>query len=140
MANDLGKRVETAVEAVIVASLAEEQVVTFGETEEAGKNCIAVKADRQAEDPPGTGIFPVAVTVTAQGPQDHTVIDALEDIFSGSYDLASSLATEGSGSFVVPSGNAVDISSGSKTGSGLDAVYTYSFTLWCQTQEINDLA
>lgn len=138
MANDLGKRIEAAVEALIAASLPEEQVVTFGETEKAGKNCIAVRADRVAEDPPGTGVFSLDVSVTTQGPQDHSVIDALEDIFSGSYYLASRLTTEGSGSFVVPGGNSVNITSGTKTGSGLDSVYTYTFEVWAQTQEIHD--
>ena len=140
MAAPLAKRLETAIVSLIETALPSAQVVQFGDGEKAEKDYIAVRAVRVAEDPVGSGMFSHDVTVTAHGQHADQTLDTLEEVFDNAYEFSTALATEGTGQFVMPQGQAVDLDGGTKTGAGLDETFTYTFGVWAQTKEISDAA
>lgn len=140
MAKPLAQRIEEATEAVIAAVLTDAQTLHFGELEEAGKDYILVRAVRVAEDPPTSGIFAHDVNVIAHGNFSDSEIDQLEELLNNANELAGALRTQGSGSFVMPQGQAVEIDGNTKSGQQLDEELQYNFGIWAQTQEVSDAA
>lgn len=140
MAKPLNTRIEDAVKLIIETQLESEQVLTFGEKTEAEAAYTSVRAVSAGEDPPGSGIFVFDVTVIMHG--DHSDEDAfdLETIFNNSFALASALRVAGSGSFVMPKGEAVEVEESTRSGVGLDTETNFTFGLWAQTKEVSDAA
>lgn len=139
MAKTLALRIEEATETVVSAVLSS-QVLTFGETTEAEKNYILVRAVRTGEDPPTSGIFNHDVNVIVHGNYSDSDLHDLEELMNNGNELASALRTAGDGQFVMPQGTAVEIDGNTKSGAQLDENYQYNFGIWAQTQEVNDAA
>jgi hypothetical protein len=140
MAKPLAQRIEEATEAVIAAVLTDAQTLHFGETDEAGKDYILVRAVRVSEDPPTSGIFAHDVNVIAHGNFSDSDLHNLEELMDNANELAGSLRTQGTGSFVMPQGQAVEIDGNTKSGQQLDENFQYNFGIWAQTQEVSDAA
>lgn len=140
MALSLEKRVETALKTLIAAQVSGEQVLIYGDDTAAQESYTSVRVAQVAEDPPGTGIFALECTVTVHGDHTDDEIHTFQTLFNNSYALAASLRTAGSGSFVMPQGEAVELDGADRTSAGLDIEITFTFGCWAQTQEVSDAA
>ena len=140
MPDVLASRIESAVSTLVQAALPSAQVLNFLETTAAQADYISVNAAREAEDPPGAGIFRYGVNVRVHGNFSDSDLHELEEVFDNAFEFAAALRTAGSGLFAMPAGEAVDLDLGTKTGAGLDGEHTYNFAMWAQTQEVSDAA
>ena len=140
MSDDLGRKLESAVESVLTTALPSPQKLSFGETEKAGAEYIIIKADRGEEDPPGSGLFDFSVEVKAHGQFTQTEINTIDLVFTGSRELAASMRTAGNNLYDMPQGEACELLASAKTGVGIDSEYTWSFGIWAQEKSISDAA
>ena len=140
MALPLARRIEAAVESIVATALPSAQVLTFGETEVAGKDYVSIRATRVEEDPPTSGIFAHDVNVTCHGNFTDADVHDLEEIMNNAQALASALRVAGASTFAMPLGAAVEIGANTADGRALDEHFTYNFGVWAQTKEVSDAA
>lgn len=134
--SELTDRIEEALASIIEPVLPGAQVMTYGGAAPAEKSYIFVRALQGDEDPPGSGIFNCDCALLMHGNFSEDDVGALEDIFYAGYDFAETIRSAGLGEFKIPKGLAVDINTGGKAASGLDADREYTFSLWAQKDPV----
>lgn len=111
---DLESRVEQSLSRVFRDAFPSYTIGSYGAPVELGGKSIGIKAERGAEDPIGTNMFPVTITIESHN-FDEGDLQLLHDMIGNASNARATVAEYAAKQFSMPQGQAVEVAGAPRT-------------------------